>query len=285
MSGPKFSVIDTEGISKPLTKLIEAVSSGIGRLYEPTRIRKEAGAKADALVIATEGDIARHELLLRAADRLVFQEERRQYNIESVVALGMQELPGAVSDEPVDPDWISRFFAACQDVSHEQLQILWAKILAGEVAQPGSCSRKTLSILQDLSPEDALCFRKLCSLAWYDEHDAWVPLNRRGDYPWGEYGLTFADYLQVEAAGLVHTRGDVARIIEPEGTLAYHDRLHMISPLSQEKVSVACLPLTQSGIELRTVSGAGPNPQFYQASMQMMVTVYRLAISMVWETT
>ncbi len=40
------SLINTEGASKAFIALIDAVSRGIGTLYEPWRIRKNADAKA-----------------------------------------------------------------------------------------------------------------------------------------------------------------------------------------------------------------------------------------------
>lgn len=41
-----------KALSEPVGKLIDSVRAGCGRLYEPTRIRREAQANADAMVIA-----------------------------------------------------------------------------------------------------------------------------------------------------------------------------------------------------------------------------------------
>ena len=57
MTGTKFSLIDLGKLSKPISKLIEAVSQGIGTLYEPTKIRRKAKAQADAALIKAEADI------------------------------------------------------------------------------------------------------------------------------------------------------------------------------------------------------------------------------------
>ncbi len=48
MSDINFSLIDLRALSKPATKLIEAVRSATGIIYEPTRIRRKAKADADA---------------------------------------------------------------------------------------------------------------------------------------------------------------------------------------------------------------------------------------------
>ena len=44
------------------------------------------------------------------------------------------------------------------------MQLLWAKVLAGEVGRPGGTSIRTLSILRNLDMETAGLFRKLCSI-------------------------------------------------------------------------------------------------------------------------
>ena len=41
-----MEIKDLTGLSKPLTKLVEVVSKGIGTLYEPRSIRKKADAEA-----------------------------------------------------------------------------------------------------------------------------------------------------------------------------------------------------------------------------------------------
>jgi hypothetical protein len=55
------SIINLKGIgelAKPMEKMIEKVSAAVGVLYEPTRIRKEAKAKADAREIEVRNRMA-----------------------------------------------------------------------------------------------------------------------------------------------------------------------------------------------------------------------------------
>jgi hypothetical protein len=83
--------------------------------------------------------------------RIQFQEEKRQGNIGVVVGqtaelLGDKEVP----DQEPDHDWTARFFNYIQDVSSEEMQLLWAKVLAGQIEQPGSVPIRALSILRNL---------------------------------------------------------------------------------------------------------------------------------------
>src|SRR5436305_2043650 len=90
--------LDLKALSEPVTKLIECVSKGVGTLYKPTAIVKEAKATAEANLILTQGEIDR-ERLMRAAHRVVFLEDRRQGVIESIITQAIGQLPEAVSQE------------------------------------------------------------------------------------------------------------------------------------------------------------------------------------------
>lgn len=99
---------------------------------------------------------------------LQYVEQKRLNNIKQVTELAMKALPEHkdVSDEPVDPDWFARFFDNVKDVSQEDMQKLWAKLLAGEVAQPGKFSLRTLDVLRNLSSAEARLlnrYRRFCT--------------------------------------------------------------------------------------------------------------------------
>ncbi|MCD8030130.1 MAG: DUF2806 domain-containing protein [Bacteroides sp.] len=66
-----------------------------------------------------------------------------------------------VSEQPVDPDWSARFFDYAQDISDETIQVIWGKILAGEVERPGRFSKRTLAVLRNLSKSEGEYFVEL----------------------------------------------------------------------------------------------------------------------------
>ncbi len=171
-----------------LEKLVDYTASGIGAvagsMLAPWRARKQAEAQlikarahADSLkLIADARAEARHSRATPAQvgrevveidrdgikQRIEFQEGKRQANITSVVRgaaadLGDKEVP----DHEPDPDWTAQFFEGVQDVSSEDMRKLWAKILSGEVEEPGRTSLRTLSILRDMSQRDAEAFSAL----------------------------------------------------------------------------------------------------------------------------
>jgi len=84
--------------------------------------------------------------------RVEFQERKRLANIRSVVESAAEELGDKeVPDHEPDHDWAARFFDCVQDVSSEHMQKLWAKVLSGEVENPGRSPLRTLDALRNIT--------------------------------------------------------------------------------------------------------------------------------------
>lgn len=164
--------------SKAIIKLIDVVSNGIGTLYRPRQIKKEADAEAYAIKVKAkaEAEAAAEKRMIeietdeRIAQRLAAKEIRRQENIDFIVeraALILLE-KGTISDKPVDVDWATRFFEYAQDISMEEMKNLWAKILAQEVESPSSFSLRTLDVLRNITAEEARTFVKVAQFVLHD---------------------------------------------------------------------------------------------------------------------
>jgi hypothetical protein len=207
MDNLNFSLIDLKAFSEPTIKLIESVSNAIGSIYEPTSIRRKARAEADAAIIYAQSQVEVQEIQIRAVKRLRDKELRRQRNIESITRKAITALPSSVSSEPVDEDWIFDFYERSQDISDEQIQEIWARILAGEVTQPGSFSKRTLETVKTLSANEAQLFVKCCPFVWNGEdlEDRAFPIIFVGDktkFP-TQAGLNFTALQILQAAGLM----------------------------------------------------------------------------------
>ena len=186
-------VKDGAAMTPGIDKLIEVTASGVGGVagtfLATWKARKEGtarviAAKADAeiLMIRAKAHAKARDLLLadnsvvggeidladRVNERIAYQEQKRLTNIgrvvgEAALELEHKEVPAT---EP-DHDWAARFFNEVQDVSSEEMQTLWAKVLAGEVERPRSTSIRTLGVLKDLDQATAKLFAKFCSACIY----------------------------------------------------------------------------------------------------------------------
>jgi len=202
---------DLSGLGEPLGKLIDAVRSATGVLYEPNRIVNEAKAKAQAELILASAEEQKSAMAARAMTRLSVQEMRKQQNIERIFGEAVKALPANVSANEVDPDWINYFFDECMNVSDADVQIAWGKILAGEVTEPGSFSRRTLSYLKTLTKDDALIFSKAANFICTDVG------GHKKSYIFFEGKLakvfqamiSVEDFLRLQDLGLLHYDADI----------------------------------------------------------------------------
>jgi hypothetical protein len=183
------------------------VRAAVGVLYEPTHIRRLAQAEADAALIKAQGEAKVEAFERRVQARVSATEARRQRNIEAIVAGAAAALPGEVSSAPVEPDWVAEFFNQSQDVSNETMQSLWSRILAGEVASPGSFSLRTLHAVRLLTKVDAELFAHVCRFAVVLRSHLPVLIDNREYFR--ENGFTDRKALHLEALGLIQSGQNV----------------------------------------------------------------------------
>lgn len=211
-------------------KVLDTVGYGLGVLYEPVGIWRKARAEASAAITKakseseievikakTEGEVelariesrdAILEAKERAKERVRRREEQRQENLEAIVSKVAIDPPKSVSEDPVDPDWVAQWLNNCQDVSNERMQGVWARILSGEVAQPGSFSLRTMAVVRTMSKSDAEMFTRFCSLIWEYERFYTRILYPLWLFPEGfpnvpGIGIDLPQLTQLEAMGLI----------------------------------------------------------------------------------
>lgn len=102
----------------------------------------------------------------RANIRINQQQLRKQKNLENVVGKAYNELIGKKIDSNVeiDEDLIIRFFDDAENISDDQVQTLWARILAGEVLKPRTYSYRFLSVLKNISKQEFDIIQKIAPL-------------------------------------------------------------------------------------------------------------------------
>ena len=149
-------------LTKPATVLIEKISDAIGGIFRPGQIRRVADADAHALRVTGAAKIEISDLERRAIQRFASEEANKQSNIESITQKALPRLKPDAETEKVERDWIVDFFDKCRLISDEEMQHLWAEVLAGEGNSPGQFSKRTVSVLASLDKKDAMAFGTLC---------------------------------------------------------------------------------------------------------------------------
>lgn len=279
-----FEIKDLTGFGAPITKLIEVVGSGIGIWYRPRAIRNDANATAYAIRVVgdaqTDVERKRTETLAlskhvleatvekglaeRTNTRLQYQEERRQNNLEAVANAAATHLPTDVSTDPVDDDWKARFFAVAEDVSNADMQDLWGKVLAGEVARPGSFSLRALEVLRNISQPEAVIFQRMCNLISDRNSILKIDLDNMDGM-----GLTYDEILKLRGAGLL-AAGDNLNVAfamplgEKSILVSHCNGLLLIETTAQpvEKIMFNAFSLTSVGVELSDLIQPVPNMSY-----------------------
>ena len=162
-------------LGEPAKVLIEKLADAGYVLYEPKHIREVAKAKADAAIIQAEAEIeidkakAKAEIEItdlhrRAAQRWIAEQGQQQESIENTITKAIPQLNEDADPNAIEDDWIIKFFDKNRLVTDENVQDLWASILAGEANSKGSYSPKALTTLADMNQKAVMLFNSFCSL-------------------------------------------------------------------------------------------------------------------------
>ena len=274
-----------------LEKLADYVASGIGAvagpMLAPWKASKEAEAKriaaqadADAQITKAKADASSLQIIADAQakarqfldapiesghgtleinrdsiqQRIEFQERKRLANVRSTVKYSAGELMDKeVPDHEPDPDWTARFFDCIQDVSSEDMQKIWAKILYGEVESPGRTSLRTLDTLRNMTKRDAEMFSDVCDfvLGWgvrfvFDE--------RR--YTQHYDALQHFKFIHLQDCGLLHFGQSTQNVTDQSEHIEYQGLLLQISrnPKASSKIPFRIATLTTAGAELYQIT-------------------------------
>ena len=286
----KAKIIAANATAQEERILVESRSSSIQLIAEA-----QAKVRSDLVPADSEAQVEL-EMNDLIKQRIHFQETKRQANITSVVLKAGEQLSDKeVDDHDVDHDWTARFFSGVQDVSNEELQALWARVLADEVQRAGSVSIRALEILRNMDSTTARLFGRLCSLSIYvnsEVHtvsDARVPTlgGKAGDNALSEFGLGFASLNLLNESGLIipdynswhdynHSISLWPGLAVPQGLwilpFAFAGRYWVLEPTKQRPVDGAFkvngVALTYSGTELYRVVTMEPVPTYADKLVQ-----------------
>lgn len=263
-----FSLVDLKGISEPLTKLIETVSKGVGAIYEPVGKVRNAKAEAKAMLILAEANNEVSQVNARALERLTFQEVRRQNNIDSIVKGAVGLLPETVSEKSVDEDWIVNFFSLGQDIGNADMQKIWSKLLAGEIAKPGSFKPRTLQAVKALTPDDANMFTILCGFSFrLNSGSPLLPVFNDAFYKYVRAnGFSTDAETHLKNIGLISTGHLWYEADKQSGcvNLHYFTESFKTKPPKKDGTEgfLQGFPFTEVGRELVDISGAQSNEEY-----------------------
>ena len=269
-------------ISEPCARLIDAFSRAMGKVYEPRYTRKMAEAKAYEIEVMSEairksidlpityynGDISMTSedidlFIKRTSYRFTFQELLRQKNLDSVFdktfsILENEPQEDSHTDEQIDNDWMLRYINAVQDITDEDMQLLWACVLAGELKKPKTYSLRTLEVLRNLSKEEAVLFKNYCSYAVTAGDNIFIPNSKTY---FKTNAIEYRNLILLGECGLIITNDNINYSVNIEKkTLVFVGGDLLLSAVTKngakKKMEIAQYPFTSAGKELYRLTDA-----------------------------
>lgn len=274
-----------ENIPIALQKLYGCVSKGLGTAVVPKDVRDILGRQAAQIemfndkkgIINEISDLSYNEQLSvietqelyeRTCSRLLHQEMKKQENIENIINSAKdileKEQEDSISAKDVNEDWLMRFFNSVQDISDEKMQLLWGKILAGEIKQPNSFSLRSLDAMTKMSKDEAQLFEKLSSYV----------INFRGTYAIlnddnlnKRYSIPYKQILALDECGIIDSSAmmSLSLGIDNETTLEviYDSQLLIGAAKDERKIRIQIFKLTRIGMEIFKIVGCHYNNEYF----------------------
>lgn len=272
-----------KALISPGEKLIDGMFKAFGKIYEPHHLKKMADAQSYQIkkigeAMRENSDIPIEynsngitlsssdydDFVKRTQGRLAFQELRKQENIETVAGKALNYLEGKpkVDNEPIDVDWLVRFFSSVESIGNEEMQELWAKLLAGEIQHSGSFSLRTMDKLSSLSQREAMIFQEILCHCVCGEFNSYV---MHKEYNPDKY--SHGSIILMGECGLVNSDSNL--IVNVDITSAFSapilwsDKNVITARVKEGKkiIKVPVYPLTQVGKELSRIIGYNMSTQ------------------------
>lgn len=302
---------DFFGLSKSAAELrkasenvLKSLEKGIGKLSEPVTTILQAKADEKSLVIRGDAEI---EIIKKKIDlystfvktietsggsRELIELAHRSYSreaLEGIERQGVREKVGhylleelhninneEVIDRAIDSDWLTLFWDTVEKKSSEDIQRIYAKILAGECLRPGSFSSRLLHILSIMTQKDAMAFETICNMSIRDEGGTFLiePLEEFENFLQNEITSheELGDYVieDLESLGLLGRSSMIAFHEEEDGTEKDIGGVRCTiivtdgELLATNQNYITGIPFTMPAEELRSIISLTQNkPYFY----------------------
>jgi hypothetical protein len=278
-SGGGWSLINLGELSKPATVLIEKISDAIGGIAKPWQMGRIAIAGARADIIRAKTRIEVSEMEERALARLVREQGKIQENIESIAGKAIPLLSETARPADVQNDWFAHIFDRCRLVSDDEMQCLWAHILAGETNNPGTFSKKTVDLVAAFDKADAQLFTKICTFSWKTDIESLLIYDENEVYTTA--GISYPSIAHLEDMGLVkfESLGFATNGLPQEVMLSYGGR-HIIIELPSGvyksgvySFNTGRVMFTQAGRQLASICESVKSEEYFKHVLQIWLNM------------
>lgn len=216
-------------------KAITSVSDLVKCFWKPQSIKREAKARryADLMDAETRLEVAKIEKQI---------EEVQNNNRANILEKAQKYTKNDTNCSDIDSAWLMNFFDECKNINDEQMQEIFASILAGEMDHPGTFSLRTLGVLKMLESKEAESFSKLLKYAVSTGGRTVIPTHHM------PMDVSYSTLMTLEEAGLVKINENHFSMKPDDGkfNITYGSLLGIVEGEPGKGVhlnSIACLTL------------------------------------------
>lgn len=182
----------------------------------------------------------------------------------------------ADENKKYDFDWYMRFYDIVGNISDEEMQALWARILAGEIHRKGTYSLQLLDILKNFTQKQAELFNRVCSHCFISKDNVYIP----NDNEYLQFAnITYQDILDLDALGLINSSGTTSLSVkvQPDRPALFgNDMLRMVIEYNgqgnaTQEFSFLQFPFTSAGRELVTLIGKHGSDKDFLCFVKLLI--------------
>lgn len=235
----------------------------------------------EQLTVADKKNLVGHEINEMTFPEAVqkdahVRELEKATNLASITLMAADEAQDVpedeISGEQVDPDWFIKWRKNAEEVSSEELQQIWARVLCEEVKNPGSHSLRLMSFLGQLSKGEALCIQTVGPLLLAG--DAVFKADTVGN-SLEKFGLSFSTILHLEELGILTGTDSIGGLMKQIGkeevpfiaVLTFDNKKQALVFQHDEKRPKLDFPIylvTRLGQEVLSLGQFEPNMEYIQ---------------------
>jgi hypothetical protein len=193
---------------------LKAASAARVRLTEATGEKLAKSIKVDSqlaeIAAATHANkILRHQKNSIKVLKYAFEEIDSvplQDRVEPKLSPGVEQ----VAPKEISEDWLNAFESEAINMSSEQMQRLFGKMLAGEILKPSSYSIRTVKLMGQMDSDVARLFQRFCSICITIEaagneivDSRALTLGGQRSFGLHDFGLNFIDIGSLAEYGLL----------------------------------------------------------------------------------
>lgn len=150
--------IDFKPLSDLGIALLDKIEKGTGWILS-TETAKKQGYKNIIDEISKRDDInpIDRAIIISQFNKIKKEHKNRAQIIDKAVKL----LEKGDNPEKIEDDWLIKFFDLCKNVSDEELQFVWARVLQKECTEEGKSSLRLLRTISDLTKREINMITKI----------------------------------------------------------------------------------------------------------------------------